>query len=106
MNDVADRLLAALSAHDLEAFVACYAEDATIEDGYDRIAAQGHDELRARFGPQFEEYPELRVEMISRTIVGEFVVQEEEVIGRGDHHRHVAVYLIEDGLIKRERLFA
>jgi hypothetical protein len=38
--------------------------------------------------------------------VGEFVVQEEEVTGRGDHHRHVAVYLIEDGLIKRERLFA
>jgi hypothetical protein len=106
MSDVTDRVLVALSAHDLEAFVDCYAEDATIEDGYDRVAARGHDELRARFGQQFAEYPELRVELISRTVVGEFVVQEEEVAGRGDHHRHVAVYLIEDGLIKRERLFA
>jgi hypothetical protein len=106
MNDITNRVLAALNAHDLEAFVGCYTEDATIEDGYDRIAARGHDELRARFGPQFEEYPELRVVLISRTVVGEFVVQEEEVTGRGDHHRHVAVYLIEDGLIKRERLFA
>jgi hypothetical protein len=104
--DVTDRVLVALSAHDLEGFVGCYAEDATIEDGYDRIAARGHDELRARFGSQFEEYPQLRVELITRTLVGEFVVQEEEVTGRGDHRRHVAVYLIEDGLIKRERLFA
>jgi hypothetical protein len=105
MSDVTDRVLVALTAHDLDAFVACYAEDATIEDGYDRVAARGHDELRARFGPQFADYPELRVELISRTIVGEFVVQEEVVTGRGAHHRHVAVYLIEDGLIRRERLF-
>jgi hypothetical protein len=104
--DVTDRVLVALSAHDLETFVGCYAEDATIEDGYDRVAARGHEELRARFGSQFAEYPELRVDLISRTIVGAFVVQEEEVSGRGDHRRHVAVYLIEDGLIKRERLLA
>jgi len=63
------------------------------------------DALSARFGSQFADYPELRVELISRTIVGEFVVQEEVVTGRGAHHRHVAVYLIEDGLIRRERLF-
>ena len=106
MSDVADRVLVALNAHDLEAFIACYSEDATIEDGYDRVAARGRDELRARFGSTFADHPELRIELISRTIVGEFVVQEEEVTGRGDHHRHVAVYLIEDGLIKRERLFA
>ena len=106
MSDVIDRVVAALNAHDLEAFVACYGEDATIEDGYDRVSARGHDELRARFGATFADYPELRIELISRTIVGEFVVQEESVTGRGNHHRHVAVYLIEDGLIKRERLFA
>ena len=104
--DVVDRVVAALNAHDLDAFVACYAEDATIENGYDRIAARGRDELRARFGPQFVDYPELRVDPISRTVVGDFVVQEEKVTGRGEHERHVAVYLVEAGLIKRERLFA
>ncbi|MDX6475889.1 MAG: hypothetical protein QOH95_1400 [Gaiellaceae bacterium] len=57
MSDVTDRVLVALTAHDLEAFVACYSEDATIEDGYDRVAARGHDELRARFGPQFVDQP-------------------------------------------------
>ena len=40
-----ERVLAALNAHDLDAFVACYAPDATIEDGEDTVAARGHDAL-------------------------------------------------------------
>lgn len=106
MSDVVDRVLAALNAHDVDAFVACYTPDGTIENGYDRVAASGHDELRERFGPMFAEHPALTVKAISRTVVGDFVVQEEEVTGRGEHERHVAVYLVEDGLIKRERLYA
>jgi hypothetical protein len=41
-----------------------------------------------------------------RTAVGSFVVQEETVTGRGDHEHHVAVYLVQDGVIARERLIA
>jgi hypothetical protein len=106
VNELIDRLLVALNAHDLEEFVACYAEDGTIENGYDSVAARGHEELRERYGPTFVEYPELRIEAISRTVVGAFVVQEEVVTGRGEPARHVAVYLVENGLIKRERLLA
>lgn len=104
MTDVVDRVLAALNAHDLDAFVACYAPDATVEDGHDNVAARGHDELRARYGPVFERYPELRVEVLSRTGAGPFVVQQERVSGRGDTELHIAVYLVQDGLVARERL--
>jgi hypothetical protein len=106
VSDVVGRVLAALNARDLEAFVACYAEDATIEDGYDRVAARGRDALRERYGSMFERFPDLRVEATQRTDVGAFVVQEETVTGRGDHERHVAVYQLADGLIVRERLLA
>ena len=99
-------MLAALNDRDLEAFVACYAPDATIEDGHDRLAARGHDELRARYAPMFAEHPGLRIEAGWRTTVGDFVVEEETVTGRGEPQRHVAVYLIRDGLIARERLIA
>jgi hypothetical protein len=101
---VADRVLAALNAHDVEAFVACYAADATIEDGYDAVAARGAREIKERYAPMFEQYPALRVEALSRVEVGEFVVQHEEVTGRGDAARHVAVYLVRDDRIVRERL--
>jgi putative hydrolase of HD superfamily len=103
---VVDRVLAALNAKDLDAFVACYGPEATIEDGYDRVAARGHDGLRARFAPMFEAFPAIHVEPGWRTEAGDFVVQEETVTGRGDHERHVAVYQIENDLIVRERLFA
>lgn len=101
---VVDRLLEALNAQDLDAFIACYEPDATIEDGYDRVVARGHEGLRARYGPMFESLPDLRVEAGSRTDVGEFVVQDEHVTGRGAAERHVAVYLVRDDAIVRERL--
>ena len=104
MTDVVERVVAALNARDLEAFVACYAPDATVENGHDNVIARGHDELRARYGPGFERYPELRVDVLSRTGAGPFVVQQERVTGRGDTELHIAVYLLQDGLIARERL--
>jgi hypothetical protein len=97
-------VLVALNARDVDAFVACYAEDATIENGHDEVFVRGHNALRARYGPMFEQQPNVRVEALTRTDVGDFVVQEEVVTGRGEPERHVAVYLVRDGLIARERL--
>jgi hypothetical protein len=104
VSDVIDRLLVALNAHDVDAFVACYAKDATIENGHDTVMARGHDELREKYGGMFEQLPDIRVEARSRTDVGEFVVQEEVVTGRGEPEQHVAVYLVQDDRIQRERL--
>jgi hypothetical protein len=106
VSDAVDRVLEALNAHDVDGFVACYTDDATIEDGYDRVIARGREELRARYAPLFETHPEVRVESGWRTAVGDFVVEEETVTGRGEPTRHVAVYLLRDGLIARERLIS
>jgi hypothetical protein len=103
---VVDRLLEAINAHDLELFVSCYAESATIEDGYDNVVARGHTGLRDRYGPRFESLPDLRVTAGERSVVGEFVVQEEHVTGRGEPSRHVAVYLVRGDRVERERLLA
>jgi hypothetical protein len=104
VSDVIDRLLVALNAGDVDAFVDCYAEDATIENGHDEVMARGHDELRSKYGGMFEQLPDIRIEALSRTNVGEFVVQEERVTGRGEPELHVAVYLVQGDRVKRERL--
>ena len=103
---VVDRVIEALNAQDVDAFVACYGPDATIEDGYDRVRVRGREAMRDRYAALFEQYPDVRVEPGWRTEVGEFVVQEETVTGRAGHERHVAVYQIENGVIVRERLIA
>jgi putative hydrolase of HD superfamily len=104
VSDVIDRVLVALNAHDVDTFVACYAEDATIENGHDEVMVRGHDDLRAKYGGMFEQLPDIRVEVVARTDVGDFVVQEEVVTGRGEPERHIAVYLVQDDRIQRERL--
>jgi hypothetical protein len=104
-GDPVERVLAAINAGELEAFVACYQPAATVEDGADTVLASGHDQLRARYGAMFEQYPQLRVASLSRIDVGPYVVSEEWVVGRSaEVERHVAVYTIEDSLIARERL--
>lgn len=52
----------------------------------------------------FERHPDAGFEALARTDVGEFVVQEERVTGRGEPERHVAIYLVRGGAIARERL--
>jgi hypothetical protein len=102
---VVDRLLAALNAGDIDAFVGCYAKDATIENGEDTVLVSGHVELRERYGRMFEAAPQIRIEALGRWVAGPYVVQEEEVTGRGpEAERHVAVYQLRDGVIVRERL--
>lgn len=104
MSDVVDRVIEALNAHDVDAFVACYAHDATIEDGFDDVVARGHSGIHARYASMFVEFPEARWTVLTRIDSGPFVVQHEEVTGRGDTTRHVAVYFVRDGVIVRERL--
>ena len=55
----------------------------------------------------FARYAAIRVEPLAPRIeVGEFVVQHERVSGRAGHEEHIAVYLVRDDLIVRERLLA
>lgn len=105
MSAIIDRALAALNARDLDAFVSCYGIAATIEDGNDQVLAHGHLEIRDRYGLMFETFPKLHVEALGRWEVGSFVVQREQVTGRGaESESHIAVYQLVNGLIVRERL--
>lgn len=102
---IIDRLLAALNAHDLEAFVACYDQNATIEDGNDQVIALGREGIRLRFEAMFETFPNLQVEPLGRWEAGPFIVQDERVTGRSvEPERHIAIYQVVDDLVVRERL--
>jgi hypothetical protein len=103
--DVIDAVVRALSEGDLERFVACYAADARIEDAEGSPLAAGRESIRLRYEEMFRRFPSLGVRKIARLTVGDFVVQEEEVLGRSPQpERHIAIYQLVDGLIARERL--
>ena len=88
VEDAVRRQEQAYNAHDVEAFVACYAEDVVVEDADGNIVMNGRDDMRERYRRLFAESPDVRAEVVTRIRVGAWVVDEEWVIGRagGDIH--------------------
>ncbi len=103
---VVDRVIAALCAHDVDAFVACYAADAVIEEGNDgRVLARGHEAMRARYGQLFADNPKAHWHVVHRIEAGEFVIQHERMIGvTAMPAQHVCVYRVRDDVIHEERV--
>lgn len=104
--NVVERVIAALCAHDIDGFVACYAATAVIEEGHDgHVLARGHDEMRARYGQLFTNNPEARWQVLHRIDAGEFVIQHEQMAGvAGMPAQHVCVYRVRDDVIQEERV--
>jgi ribosomal protein S18 acetylase RimI-like enzyme len=98
--------LTAYNNRDIDAFIACYAEDCVIEDGVGNVTMRGTAAMHESYARMFESSPELHCHLASRTIVGNYILDEERVTGRAgrDGQSHVvAVYRVENGLIQHVR---
>ena len=99
--------LEAYNNRDIDAFIACYAEDCVVEDGVGNVSMTGTEAMRKSYADMFASSPELHCHLASRTVVGHYILDEERVTGRAgseDQVRHVvAVYRVENGLIQHVR---
>ncbi|MEV0193846.1 nuclear transport factor 2 family protein [Kitasatospora purpeofusca] len=99
-HDVVERQLAAYNSHDLDAFVATYAEDVTIRRT-DGSLLQGRPALRERYAGQFAE-GRCQAEIVGRLTEGDWVVDHEIAHGLADTPVRVLVaYRVRNGLIDR-----
>lgn len=99
----------AFNARDLERFLSFYAPSVVIEDGGGNVMMQGHEGMRAFYGPLFAQSPELHVDIPSRIHIDSWVIDEEEATGAQVEgfppELHAAVvYQVVDGKIARVRL--
>jgi hypothetical protein len=78
-----DRQVGAYNAHDVDAFVGCYAEDVVMRDGNGAVLLAGRDAMRAEFSALFERSPHLHAEVAGRLDAGEYVVLHERIDGHG-----------------------
>lgn len=105
---VVARQLEAYQRKDLADFMACWAETAVILGPDDKIIASGSTEIRARHQCRFAD-PALQARLLTRTVVGAMVVDEELVrrtSARGalEEVRVLATYSVRDDLIVRAAL--
>ncbi|ARU62954.1 hypothetical protein CBW65_19675 [Tumebacillus avium] len=104
----AQRQLEAYNNRDIEAFMACYAQDIVVEDAEGNILMQGWENMYKSYAAMFEQSPELHCKLVSRIAVGNYVLDEENVTGHakrspGEVSHVVAVYRIADDLIQHVR---
>ena len=94
--------LAAYNQGDIDAFMANYSEGCIVEDGAGNVLMTGASTMYGSYKKLFEASPDLHCHLVNRTILGEYILDEERVTGRagstGQSHV-VAVYKIEGGLI-------
>lgn len=93
--------LDAYNAHDVEAFVATYAEDARIYVFPNREWMAGRERIREVYGQLFSSTPEIHAEVAQRIVQGARVVDHEHLSGlpNGATASAVAIYEVRDGLI-------
>jgi uncharacterized protein (TIGR02246 family) len=97
------RQLDAYNAQDLDAYVACYAQDVVVAGLNGSITETGRDALRARYAKAFATYPENKARLVNRVAVGNTVVDHEDV-SRGpgkEQFEILAIYTVKNGLIAR-----
>jgi hypothetical protein len=100
---VIQRQLDAYNAHDLEAWLATYADDARQFDFPAMLLAEGIQAIRERAIERFQE-PNLHSQLLHRTVVGNIVIDHEIVTrtfpeGPGTIDV-VVIYQVTDGKIK------
>jgi hypothetical protein len=103
--EVVQKQLDAYNSKNLEAFVAVFHPEAELYNlGNDTPIAKGTEALLALYGRLFEQSPNLRSDVVSRTVIGNKVLDYEVITGRNNQSEPmylVAIYEVEEGLIRR-----
>ena len=100
-EELADQQLLAYNAHNLEAFLAPYADDVEVYRFPNKLMAKGKDAMRKMY--EFvNTTPQLYCRLMNRIVQGNIVVDHEEVWGFGDKPFYgLAIYEVKDGRIQK-----
>jgi hypothetical protein len=112
MSQVTDRLSSAMNAHDLDAFVACFAADyASEQPAHPSRAFRGSDQVRTNWEGVFAGVPDLTAELVLSTVtdddveVGEWYWHGTHIDGAPFAMRGVTVMGVEHDQVVWGRLY-
>ncbi len=105
--DVAQALVDAFNAHDVEGILKTYHPNSIarrLPSG--DVLLTGHAEIRKKFETAFQRTPTIKVEVVQRIVDGVFVIDKEKIIvvqdGKKSERFGVVIYEIRAGLIVNE----
>lgn len=98
---IVQKQLDAYNARDIEGFLATYASDIKLYNFPNTLRTDGVAAMRKGYGSYFESTPDLHAEIKNRIVIGNMVIDEEEVTANGNKFNAVAIYEIENGKISK-----
>jgi hypothetical protein len=98
---LAQEQLDAYNNRDVEAFILPYAENVKVFNFPDQLLYEGRDEMYGLYGRMFSRTPDLHCKLVNRIVLGNTVIDQEEVTIRKEEPpmRAIAIYKIVDGKI-------
>ena len=95
--------LEAYNRQDLDAHVACFADDVVVADVGGAVRMQGRDAYRETYRKVFADFPQNQARLVHRIVLGDRVLDHEDVSRgpKGPRFEVVAIYTVREGLIAR-----
>jgi hypothetical protein len=103
---IAERLTAAMNAHDVDAFVACFAPDYdSVQPAHPDRAFTGNEQVRKNWTEVFAAVPDFRAELLRASTDGDDEWTEWRWTGTHLDMAGVVIFGVRDGLIASARLY-
>jgi uncharacterized protein (TIGR02246 family) len=102
-EQIAQGQLDAYNAQDLDAFMAFYADDCIVADLNGQVTNNGAAAIRERYAAMFAKFPQNKAALVNRIVVGNTVVDHEDVLRApgGERFEACAIYTMRGGKIAR-----
>jgi hypothetical protein len=100
---VVQRQLDTYNNQDIDGFAAVFHEDAEVffNLGDSLPSMKGREEIKERYGQMFRENPNNKSTLMGRMVQGNFVFDHELITGRKEPLKIMAIYEVEEGMIRR-----
>ena len=111
MTNPVQHQVEAFNNRNIDAFLEAYATETRVENGKGEEMISGKEELRAFYSNVFQNSPNLHCEIVNRTKVGNWVIDEEQLEGLNaegfpEEAHAVVSYEVSDGKIRFVRMFS
>jgi len=98
---IVQQQLEAYNYQDIDMFLETYSDDVKLYNFPNQLISEGKDQMRKTYSKLFDDTPDLYAEIENRTVIGNKVIDKEKVTVNGNTIYAVAIYEVEDGLIKK-----
>ena len=98
---VVDNQLKAYNQGDTQAFMDTYSDAIQLFDYPNKLSTKGKEKMAEIYSSLFKRVPDLHCTISNRIVLGEYVIDLEDLSGQGSKWRGIAIYSVKEGKIDK-----